>query len=206
MTIKVLGISTSPRTPSNSDLLLRQGLAGAFSAGAQAEHLYLADYKINPCIECNKCNTTGRCVIKDDYEQVLKKMLDADRLIFASPVFFMSVCSQAKILIDRTQCLWVHKHLLGKKPFDIERDRRAMIIAVGGSKSIKQFDNVRSTMKAYFDSLGFKYVSGLFVNRIDAAGAVEKHPGALQEAFRLGCLLAAPDSPLPHKPIETEIT
>ena len=207
MSLKVLGISTSPRLKGNSDLLLREALAGAESAGAQVEYLRLCDLEIGPCVECNCCHTTGRCRLEDDYQMVLDKMLDADRLIFATPVFFMTVCSQAKMLIDRGQCLWARKYVL-KKPFfeTARRDRRAMVIAVGGSKSTKQFDSIRLTMKAYFDVLDIKYVANLFVNKVDVRGAIKKHPSALKEAFRLGKELASADTPLPEKPTDVELT
>jgi len=113
--MKVLGISTSPRIRGNSDLLLREALAGAESTGAQVEYVNLGSYKIGPCIECNACLTTGQCRVQDDYQSMLKKILDADRLVFATPVFFMSVCAQAKNLIDRGQCLWAHKYVLKKE-------------------------------------------------------------------------------------------
>jgi len=110
------------------------------------------------------------------------------------------------MLIDRAQCLWADRHILGNDVSFQQQDRRAMVITVGGSKSIKQFESVRFTMKTYFDSLRFKYVSGLYVNNVDAAGAVEKHPKALEEAFRLGRLLGAENTPLPAKPVEVELT
>ena len=131
----VLGISTSPRLNGNSDLLLRRALAGAESAGAEVEYVRLTDLKIGPCIECNSCFATGVCVLEDDYPELLKKILGADRLIFATPVFFMSVCAQAKMLIDRGQCLWAAKYILKKSPIAEKDDREAMVIAVGGSKS-----------------------------------------------------------------------
>ncbi len=206
MGIKVLGISTSPRIKGNSDLLLRHALAGAESAGAQVEYVRLADYKIGPCIECNACYETGRCTVQDDYQQLLQKMLDADRLIFATPVFFMTVCAQAKMLIDRGQCLWAEKYVLKKEPFASERDRRAMVIAVGGSRSKKQFESIRLTMASYFDSLQVRYVSNLFVSKVDSRGEIEKHPSAAKEAYRLGSQLAACDAPPPEKPITVELT
>lgn len=205
MSIKVLGISTSPRSKGNSDLLLRRALTGAESTGASTEYLHLTDYKINPCIECNACYKTGTCAVKDDYQQLLQKILNADRLIFATPVFFMAVCAQAKMLIDRGQCLWAHKYILKKGPITPDRDRRAMVIAVGGSKSKKQFDSIRLTMKSYFDSLQAHYMANLFVNQIDNIGDIEKHPSALNEAYRLGSLLAASDNPLPEKTIDIEL-
>ncbi len=206
MGIKVLGISTSPRLKGNSDLLLREALAGAEAAGAKTEYLRLCDFKIAPCVECNVCYTTGRCRIEDDYHIVLEKVLAADRLIFATPIFFMTVCSQAKMLIDRGQCLWAAKHVLKKPLIETSgRDRRAMVIAVGGSRSKKQFESIRLTMKAYFDVLDIKYFANLFVNQIDFLGAIQKHPSALKEAFRLGGQLVSVDAALMEKPINVEL-
>ena len=207
MALKVIGISASPRVSSNSDLLLRQALAGAESAGAQTEYLRLADFKIAPCIECNSCYKTGTCVVKDDYHIISAKMLDADRLIFATPIFFMTVCAQAKILIDRCQCLWAHKFVLKKPLISIAgRDRRAMVIAVGGSKSKKMFDSIRLTMKYFFDVLDMNYAASLFVNKVEDPGQIKKHPFAMKEAFRLGRQLAAADTPPPEKPVDIELT
>jgi multimeric flavodoxin WrbA len=206
MIIKVLGISTSPRIKGNSDMLLRRALAGTESTGAKTEYVRLSDYKVSPCIECNACYQTGKCEVQDDYQKLLQKILDADRLIFATPVFFMTVCAQAKILIDRCQCLWAHKYILKKELITPGRDRRAMVIAVGGSKSKKQFESIRLTMKSFFDSLQMHYSANLFVNKIDALGDIEKHPSALNEAYRLGSVLAATDNPPPQKPIDIELT
>lgn len=206
MSLKVLGISTSPRMNGNSDMLLRRALEGAESTGAQIEYIHLADYKIGPCTECNACYSTGRCKVEDDYQKLLEKLLNTDHLIFATPIFFMTVCAQAKILIDRCQCLWAHKYVLKKELFNPERDRRAMVIAVGGSRGVKQFDSIRRTMKAYFDCLQMNYVTGLYVNKVDNRGDVEKHPSALKEAYRLGSVLAAVDAPLVQKPEDIELT
>ena len=206
MSVKVLGISTSPRIKGNSDLLLRQALAGAEATGAIVEYISLSNLKIAPCIECNYCYETGNCKIEDDYQMVSAKILEADRLILATPIFFMTVCSQAKALIDRCQCLWACKYVL-KKPLvtSAGRDRRAMVIAVGGSKSKKMFDSIRLTMKSYFDILDLHYVSNLFVNRVNDDGDIKKHPTAMKEAHRLGReLITVVTLPL-NKPIDIEL-
>jgi multimeric flavodoxin WrbA len=206
MSLKVLGISTSPRIKGNSDTLLLRALEGAESTGARTEYIRLSDFKIGPCIECNACYSTGRCSVEDDYQQLLEKLIDTDRLIFATPIFFMTVCAQAKMLIDRCQCLWAYKYVLKKELFNPERDRRALVIAVGGSKGVKQFDSIRRTMKAYFDCLQMNYVAGLYVNQVDNRGDIEQHPSALNEAFRLGSGLAVIGTPLPQKPNDVELT
>jgi multimeric flavodoxin WrbA len=206
MALKVIGISASPRLNGNSDLLLRRALAGAESAGAQTEYIRLVDFKIAPCTECNSCYRTGSCIVKDDYHILSAKMLDADRLIFATPIFFMAVCAQAKALIDRCQCLWAHKYVL-KKPLinTAGRDRRAMVIAVGGSKSKKMFDSIRLTMKYFFDVLDMNYAANLFVNKVEDPGRIKEHPSAMELAFRLGRNLAAADTSPPEKPVDIEL-
>ena len=205
MLIKTLGISTSPRIHGNSDLLLRETLSGAESAGAKTEYILLSDYDISSCIECNACYSRGECKIQDDFQQILQKILDSDRLVFATPIFFMSVCAQAKMLIDRSQCLWAYKYVLKKQLFVSQRDRRAMVIAVGGSKSKKQFESIRLTMKTYFDVLDMNYSINLFINKVDDFGEIHKHPTALKEAFRLGKELITTEIPPPEKPIDVEI-
>jgi multimeric flavodoxin WrbA len=135
----------------------------------------------------------------------MKKILDADRFVFATPVFFMNVCAQAKMLIDRSQCLWAYKYVLNKQLFNSERNRSAMVIAVGGSKSKKQFESIQLTMKSYFDVLDINYSTNLFTSKVDDFGEIHKHPTALQEAFRLGKELITAESPPPQKPINIEL-
>ena len=207
--LKILGISTSPREKGNSDLLLRQALEGAQSAGAEVEYLSIRQMKIAPCSECDSCYKTGKCVIQDDYQEIYQKMLDADRIIFAGSIFFMSFGSIAKALIDRCQCLWAAKYILKKLKKsvipDASSDRRAMVIAVGGSKSTKMFDSIRMTMKYFLDVLEMKYWANLFVNRIDHTGDILRHPEAMKQAHRLGRELAL-DSPASDQTIEVELT
>ena len=205
MALKTLGISTSPRVNGNTDLLLRRALYGAEQAGSEIEHLRLCDYNIAGCTECEACYVTGSCCIEDDYCQIQEKMLAADRILFATPVFFMTVSAQAKLLIDRGQCLWVRKAVLGKRVFESPRDRRGMLIAAGGSGCKKQFDCVRRTVESCFDYLEVSLVSSLFVSRVDEKGAVLKRPEALAEAFRLGRGLAGGAEPVPEEPVCVEL-
>lgn len=205
--LKVVGICASPRAEGNSELLLREALAGAQSAGGEIEYIPLRDKTIALCTECNSCYKTGRCIVNDDYQSISAKMLEADRLIIATPIFFMTVCAQAKALIDRCQCLWSHKHVL-KKPLIISgsRDRRGMVIAVGGTKSTKMFDSVRLTMKYFFDVLDIHYAANLFVNQVDTPGAVLNHPTAMKEAYRLGRELVLTTARPTEEPTNIELT
>ena len=207
MNLKVLGISSSPRVKGNTDTLLREALAGAESSGAVVEYLSLREAKLAPCIECNSCYKTGQCKVQDDYQAIQGKMIEADRLILASPIFFMAVSAQCKMLIDRCQCLWANKYVLNEPVITCsERDRRGMLIAAGGTKGSKMFDCVRMTAKYFFDVLDMRFVGGLFVNRIDAAGDILNHPTAMKQAHDLGRDFALSTTALPEKPVNIELT
>ena len=206
MNLKVLGISSSPRVNGNTDLLLREVLAGAESVGGNVEYLALRDSNISPCVECNSCYKTGRCRIQDDYQSILQKMIGADRLVVATPIFFMAVSAQCKMLIDRCQCLWAHKYVL-KKPLitSPNRDRRGLVIAAGGSKGSKMFGCVRMTMKYFFDVLDMHFVGGLFVNKVDAAGDILNHPTAMKQAHSSGRELVLATGPVAERPVNIEL-
>jgi multimeric flavodoxin WrbA len=206
MALKVLGISTSPRADGNSDRLLKEALRGAEDAGGRTEYFALRGLAIAPCVECNSCYKTGLCRVEDGFQTVFEKLLSADRLVFATPIFFMTVSAQAKLLIDRCQCLWARKYVLRAPLFpEGSRDRRGLVIAVGGSRSKKMFESVALVMKYWFDALEIGYFANLFVNRADARGDILERPQALEEAFRLGRALATPGEPMPEKPIDVTL-
>ena len=104
MSKKVLVLSSSPRRRGNSDLLCDQFVEGAQEAGNQAEKNSLKDKKINYCTGCGTCiNNKGKsCPQKDDMPEVLEKMVTADVIVMATPVYFYSIWAQMKTLIDRT--------------------------------------------------------------------------------------------------------
>lgn len=99
---KVLIISSSPRKGGNSDILCDQFAKGAVEAGHAVEKIRVCEKKIAPCLGCDACKKTGKCVQKDDARMVIDKMCAADVIVLATPVYFYSVCAQLKALIDRT--------------------------------------------------------------------------------------------------------
>lgn len=76
-------------------------------AGHEVEKIRVAEKKIGYCRACYACRDTGVCAIKDDMAEVLQKMIDADVLVLASPVYFYSIDAQLKALIDRTVARWL---------------------------------------------------------------------------------------------------
>lgn len=105
---KVLILSGSPRKDGNSDILCNQFAKGALEAGNQVQVVRVADKKIAPCRACYYCRSHGgECAIKDDMAEVLQKMIDADVIVLASPVYFYSIDAQLKAVIDRTVSRWL---------------------------------------------------------------------------------------------------
>jgi multimeric flavodoxin WrbA len=183
--MKVLGIMGSPRKKSNTDILLDKALEGAGEAGAEVEKIMVSKLKISPCLEIYACLKDGNCSIKDDMQLLYKKLLEADHIIFASPMFFYGITSQAKAIIDRCQALWVGRHVLGMGKED-KRVRRGAFIAIGATQGKKLFDGAVLTVKYFFDAIGVEYFGDLLIRGIDKKGQIMEHPTALDDAFRLG--------------------
>ncbi len=102
MNKKILIISGSPRINGNSDILCEEFKRGALEAGNIVEKIRLSDKKINFCLGCGVCNATGKCIQKDDMAELLQKILAADVIVLASPVYFYGMNGQMKTFIDRT--------------------------------------------------------------------------------------------------------
>lgn len=102
MSKNVLILSASFRKGGNSDTLCDQFAKGAEEAGNHVEKIFINSKKINFCRGCGVCNTTHKCVQKDDMEEILDKMVKADVIVMATPVYFYTMNGQMKTLIDRT--------------------------------------------------------------------------------------------------------
>lgn len=104
---KVLILSGSPRKGGNSDILCDEFARGAEEAGNAVEKVRVAEKNIGFCRACYACRANGVCVIKDDMAELLQKMIDADVIVLASPVYFYSIDAQLKAVIDRTVARWL---------------------------------------------------------------------------------------------------
>jgi multimeric flavodoxin WrbA len=83
--------------------LCDQFIIGAKEAGNQVEKIFLRDKEINYCVACDSCKgNESDCVQKDDMADVLDKMVDADVIVMATPVYFYTMNGQMKTFIDRT--------------------------------------------------------------------------------------------------------
>jgi len=129
MNKNVLVLSSSPRKGGNSDLLCDEFVKGAQEASHHAEKSFLKDKKINYCTGCGVClNGKKPCPQRDDTAGILEKMIAADVIVMATPVYFYTMCGQMKTLIDR--CCSRYTEITGKEFYFIvtaaDTSRKAM--------------------------------------------------------------------------------
>ncbi len=188
--MKILGICGSPRTAGNSAVLLKEALKGAQEIGVEVEEVFLRDKTISPCLEIYGCKRDGQCVIQDDFQEVAEKMIQADGLILASPIFFYTVSAHTKMLIDRCQSLWVKRYLL-QLPISPGRPRRkGAFISVGATRGKRLFEGVILTVRYFFDALDVDLTDSLLVRGVDEKGEILDHPEEIRAAYDLGKRLA----------------
>ena len=184
---KIVAIYGSPRRKGNTATLLKKTIEGARDSGAEVEEIVLRDLKISPCLEIYGCMQAGECAIKDDFQIVRDKILASQGLILASPVFFYTVSSHTKILMDRFQSLWVKKYWVEKTPKDQQIiKRKGLFISVGATKGKKLFDGMLLSVKYFFDILDMELWKTLLYRQLDFQEDILKHPEYLEEAYKTG--------------------
>lgn len=186
--MKVLGIWGSPRRGGNSEILLDAFLEGAGQGGAAVEKVALRELKISPCQEIYHCFKDGTCPIKDDMRDLYDKLLSAQVVALASPVFFYGLSAQAKAMIDRTQALWARRYVL-KHDFP-GGNRQGVLLCTGATKGRLVFVGCRLTAKYFFDAINVSYAGEILVRGVDEKGAILQKPETLTAARDLGRRLA----------------
>jgi multimeric flavodoxin WrbA len=177
--MKVLGICLSPRKNGNSEILLRQALKGAKELGAKIEFLSIRKMKIEPCNGCLGCRTAGVCRIKDDMRDVYPKFLEADGIIFATPVYFWSLPGGGKVFLDRTYALRFPTLQLMNK----------VVAAISVASSSGNVE-VLSVFNMYFltnHMITTDYVASYAMNK----ETIKKHKHAMFAAYELGRLVSS---------------
>jgi multimeric flavodoxin WrbA len=102
----ILVISTSLRNGSNSEILADKFIEGALDNGNNVEKITLKNKKLNFCVGCLTCQRTLECIFKDDANQIVSKMKNADVLVFATPIYYYEMSGQMKTLLDRANPLY----------------------------------------------------------------------------------------------------
>jgi len=190
MVIKVLAFAGSPRRGGNSETLLDWMLdAMRNESNVVVEKILLIEANINPCMGCNMCEKLNKCVQRDGMDIIHDKIIEADCIILAAPIFCMGVCSQAKALIDRAQVFRSRKYVLKLPIIPPERKgkRLGVFLSTAGQKWDYVFDAAIPSVKCFFNVIEVKErdIHYLMINGVDERGAILSHPTAYQDAKNL---------------------
>lgn len=190
----VLGIYGSPRPGGNSDLLLNTVLEGARAGGARVDTVYVRDLKFAGCRECGGCDRDGKCVVRDDMQEIYPLLKKAQTIFLASPVFFYGFPAGLKALIDRAQAFWAQgqrskvkdqSHVI-KTKLPAPSSKAGYLLAVGATRGKNLFSGMELTARYFFDTLDLSYRGGLLIREAEGKGTIENRPGLVEQARDLG--------------------
>ena len=100
--MNILAISCSPRKKGSTVEVLEEVLKGAREEGARVELYSVSGKILNGCNSCFACSEKGKCIQQDDMNELYSKMVDADGIVFGTPIYYYGMTAQAKAVIDRT--------------------------------------------------------------------------------------------------------
>lgn len=173
---KVLILSGSPRKNGNSDILCNEFMKGAVEAGNSVEKIRVSEKKIGFCRACYYCkNSGGKCVQKDDMEEIMQKIIDADVLVLASPVYFYSIDAQLKALIDRTVARWTEV-----------KNKEFYYIMTAADGETEAMETTLACFRGYADCVnGAKEMGAIYGTGVYEKGEI-KNTAAMTEAYEMG--------------------
>lgn len=132
----------------------------------EVENIYKMN--IDYCTACGYCERTGKCVIKDDMTPLYKDFDNSLGTIVVSPMFFQSISTKVKTVVDRTQAFYSSKYILKKPSIDTKKERRGMFIAVGGQPEYEnQFLGGQIVMDLFFKSINTKLIGNVYMSNSD---------------------------------------
>ena len=177
MSKKVLIISTSLRSGSNTEVLAKECLRGAQDAGLDAEFVSLKGKALNFCIGCLSCQTTGACAIKDDAAEIMAKVENAETVVFATPIYYYEMSGQMKTLLDRLNPLYPTDYAF----------RNIYLIAAAAEDGEHTFDEAYDGLQGWVDCFEKATLAGkVTCGGADAPNTAAAHTDAMKKAYELG--------------------
>jgi multimeric flavodoxin WrbA len=173
---KVLVISTSMRKGGNSDMLANEFARGAKDAGNEVEVISLVGKELAFCKGCLACQKIGKCVISDDAIKIVDKMLTADVIAFATPIYYYEMCGQLKTLLDRANSLYTLDYAF--------RDIYMLSSAAENDKHVP--DRAVSGLEGWIECFEKARLAGtVFTGGVTDVGDI-KNNSALAKAYEMG--------------------
>ena len=179
--MKIVAIMGSPRRGGNSDIMLDAFLSPRDSLHS-LEWIVPSRLNLGFCRGCRFCEAMGRCILRDDMDEVGEKLLEADKVVLSSPVFFYGFPASLKALVDRAQVFWSRKYKMGEK----FKPKEGFLLAVGATSGGKLFEGIVLTTRYFFDAWGCEYRGGLFFRGFDQKGAIGECQECLEEIKEAG--------------------
>ncbi len=176
MSKNVLAISTTLRKNGNSEILAREFLRGAKEAGNNVEFITLQDKEIKFCKGCLVCQKIGTCVIKDDSNEIVEKIKNADIIAFASPIYYYEMAGQLKTLLDRGNSLYSSNY----------KFRDIYFLATAADCSSHAADIAASGLKGWVACFPKAQLKNVILGAdVESPGEIENSPAALK-AYEAG--------------------
>jgi len=113
--ISIIGIISSPHRNGNSASLARKVLEGARSMGVNTEEIYLPDYSLDFCRGCMSCCSGEKCIINDDLNPIIEKIIGCDGMVLSSPTYGLSPNALMMNFMQRAGIYCVYRSALGGK-------------------------------------------------------------------------------------------
>ena len=197
---KIMAIIGSPRKGGNTEILTDKVIEGCKSKGeVEVEKFFIVDKDIKYCDGCLTCISLGegKCVIKDDMEEILKQMERCDGFIFATPNHVRSVTAPMLNFLTRMLPLLRMKveqdskgNIIGGEFNSRIENRKAAIVISQGDASLSSF-LVFSVLERNFIDFKLLRVGEVISTGNGPKGAVKKKKNDLDAAFTLGSILAS---------------
>lgn len=176
MSKKVVVVSTSLRTNSNSELLAKSFVEGAKEAGNEVEYISLKNKDIRFCIGCLACQKTGHCVIKDDVADIMNSVLEADVVVWATPIYYYEMSGQMKTLIDRLNPMYSKDY----------KFRDIYLLATAAEEGDEVFEKVITGLNGWIDCFEKASIQGtVLCGGVSDGGAISDN-SKLKEAYNMG--------------------
>lgn len=173
---RVVVISTSLRVRSNSDLLAEQFMKGAESAGHQVEKVELLGKQIEFCRGCFACAKLGRCIIDDDVNGIMEKVMKADVIVWATPIYYYEMSGQMKTLIDRMNAMYDRDY----------RFREVYLLTTAAEDEDSVPQRAEAGLTGWIDCYPKARLAGtLFCGGVNEPNEIQGN-AKLEEAFELG--------------------
>jgi len=133
--MKVATLMGSPRRKGNTAKVLDLFENLLTKNGHEVDRINIVDYEINGCVGCQTCQDEMHapgCRQDDDAVEIFKRLMAADAIVYASPLYTYSFPAQMKALVDRQNCL-VKAYGTPDCVALLRGKRTALLVTCGGS-------------------------------------------------------------------------